>query len=392
MEPSRQLLHLFDEIERIRPLIEGDAEAAERAGHLTPDVLDALIETQLFRLLIPQDYGGLELDMPDALDVMERVSAIDGATGWTVMIGAGGGPFAAFLDPDVADEIFGPVDAVIAGSGTPSGRAFEEDDGYLATGRWRYSSGAPHATWFTGNCIVHGVEGPVEMEDGSPLIRAMAFPADEVEIIETWDTVGMSATASHDYRVDEIFVPESHTFSVFDDEPQVDGLLYRFPFVSQAELTFGAVGLGIAAHALDLFHVLAQSKTPAQSTARLSRMPHAQAAYGEALATLQSARAWYWSVAQESWDTVADGDELSPRAMAEVHLASVHATASAARAVDLLHDVAGMEPMQKSSALGRCWRDIHAVTQHGAVSAPRGYPAAGETLLGLPTGGYQARM
>src|SRR5690606_333711 len=110
---------------------------------LPDEVVNLLVRHRLFRLWIPRRYDGLELTLPDALAVYERAAQIDGSLGWAVMIGAGGGLFAAYLEESAAREIFGPASAVIAGSGAPDGRAERAAGGYRVSGRWRYASGAP---------------------------------------------------------------------------------------------------------------------------------------------------------------------------------------------------------------------------------------------------------
>jgi hypothetical protein len=40
-------------------------------------------------MFVPQSHGGLELDLPAALEVIGALGRIDGSVGWTAMIGAG---------------------------------------------------------------------------------------------------------------------------------------------------------------------------------------------------------------------------------------------------------------------------------------------------------------
>ncbi len=120
---------LLNQVETLLPLIRADAPTAERQGHLTDAVLAALFKQRLFRLFIPECYQGEATDLPTALKVFERIAYADGATGWLVMIGAGGGLFSGFMAEAAAREIFEPENAVIAGSGMPSGLAKTTKDG-----------------------------------------------------------------------------------------------------------------------------------------------------------------------------------------------------------------------------------------------------------------------
>ncbi len=342
---------------------------AEVEARWPASVLDVLLEQRLFRLWLPRNAGGDELDLMDSLALMEAAAHIDGSFGWTVMIGSGGGLFGAIIDAPTAREMLGPHEAVIAGSGAPRGIAEVVEGGYRATGRWRYASGAAHATWFTANCVVHRDGAPVLDGAGATLIRAMSFPAAEVTIHRTWEVSGMRATGSEDFAVDGVFVPARRTFSVFGDPPHEGGPLYRFPFVSITQAGVAAVALGIAAHAIEAYAALGRTSDAIS-----------QARFGEAVARLTLARAGWWTTTQGAWDIVTAGDALDAAVQARVALACTHATREAAAAVDLLYDIGGMASMADAGDLGRCWRDVHAVTQHSSVRVAN-YASAGAALL-----------
>ncbi|GAB4325731.1 MAG: acyl-CoA dehydrogenase family protein [Dehalococcoidia bacterium] len=367
-------------IDAIAPVVRRDAALAEDLAHATPAMAEAFVEHGLYRLWVPRSLDGAELDLPASLEVFEAASRLDGSAGWLVTIGTGGGLFAAFMEASAAEEVFRPKDALIAGSGTPSGTADIVDGGYRATGTWRFASGAYEATWFTANCVVRRDGNAVLDDRGEPLIRAMAFPADEVEVIETWFVTGLRGTGSHDFSVYDAFVPAARTFSVFTGKPREPGPLYRYPFMAIAELSFASVALGIARHALDEAFALAGTKMPSMSPGLMREDPAVQVRFAEAEAIVRSARAFFYETAATSWEQVVGGQVLTWKDEALVQLASVHATAAAARAVDLLYEAAGTTPLFTQDTLGRCWRDVHALTQHTSIS-PRRYLDAGRRLL-----------
>ena len=368
----------LDALADMAPLVAAEAGQSEREARTTVPVVERIIDAGLFRLWVPRSIDAPELPLPPALEVFEAASRLDGSFGWAVTIGTGGGLFAGALEPATAAEIFGPREALIAGSGKPGGTAKPVDSGYLAGGRWTFASGAHYATWFTANCIL---EGERSEDDGGPVIRAMTFPADEVEIIETWDPAGMRGTGSHDFRVASSLVPLRRTFDVFGDWPFERGPLYRYPFASIAEMSFGAVGLGIGRHAIDEFLALAGSRRSMYTGEPLGDRKGARVRLAEAEALVSSARAWFFEVARSSWDTVVRGDALEGEEAARVALASIHAANSAARAATLLFEAGGSASLDAGSPLARAWRDVHALTKHVAVS-PLGYEAAAAGLLG----------
>ena len=344
-------------------------------------LLSALVERGLFRFWIPRSLGGQEIDLLSGLRIVELVSTADGATGWTVMLGSGAGRFAAFLEPEAAREIFAPAEVFIAGTGSPTGIARETDDGYRVSGRWGFASGCRHATWFTANCIVHDAAGEVRSsESGGPLMRAVAVRAADVTIHETWQVSAMQGTGSHDFEIDDRFVPVSRSFSVLTDQPRQAGPLYRLPFFSVAELSFACVSLGIARHALEEYRGLAQVKKPTGSGHLLRDDPDVQARFARAEAAVRSARALVYQVAQQLWAAAVAGDAPSEEQRTGARLAAVDAVSRCARAVDLVYERAGMSPLFTSSAFGRAWRDIHTATQNMVVAGGL-YVDVGEALL-----------
>jgi len=367
------------DIADLAPLIRGQAAAAELAGRVDPPLIAELKRRRFFRLWIPRSVDGVELDLPSSINVFEALAYEDGVVGWTIMIGAGGGLFATLLPPEGAQEIFGPPDAVIAGSGSPSGVSHHANGTYRVEGRWRFASGVHHATWFTANTVVHEAGHPLSTDAGGRVIRAVAVPAQAVEVIENWDVTGMRATASHDFAIRGVEVPAHHTFDV-TGPPRDPGPLYRYPFSALTSLSTAAITLGIARRALDEWAAYARGRTPRMGAVPLAGLPFATARYADAWVSLEAARTLWRAEAARSWAIVDAGGAMTETDCARVDLAAGHAAATAASAVAILYDMAGMDVLNADSPFGRCWRDLHAVRQHGSV-APARKEVSGRSLL-----------
>ena len=190
-------------------------------------------------------------------------------------------------------------------------------------------------------------------------MRAVAIPASRVQVHETWDVVGMRATNSHDISVEGELVPAAHTFDVFG-APHEDGPLYRFPFMSIAQTSFAAVVLGIARHGVEAFRASASEERLGHDVVR-ERL-------AEAEVSIAAARERFFDTVGRAWATVDAGDSFDDEEQDVIRLAAAHANASAVGAVESIYLVAGMEPLFASSDFGRCWRDIHTVSQHSALS------------------------
>jgi alkylation response protein AidB-like acyl-CoA dehydrogenase len=325
----------------------------------------------LFKLWVPRRYNGFELELGATLRIYEAAGRVDGSFGWAVMIGAGGGLFAAYLDSAAANEIYGPGDAVIAGSGAPDGRAEQVAGGYQVNGRWRYASGAHYATTFTANCVVTRDGQTILDAQGKPLIRAMAFAPAQVAIHETWNTSGMRGTGSHDFSVQNVFVPQQHSFSLLTNAVREAGALYRLPFDVLTELPIAALALGIARHALDAFAELAQNKQCPGSEMMLAAHPTVQTTCAESDACCRSQQAAIYALAARTWQAALANRPLLPHELNEITATCTLCMKDLQRAVFNLCTLAGMNAIMQDSEFARAWRDLQTLAAHAAVSPLR---------------------
>jgi alkylation response protein AidB-like acyl-CoA dehydrogenase len=83
----------------MRPLIEKASRTIERDRELPRELLDAMHEAGLFRLLLPRSIGGEEIDLPTFVAAVEQVTMGDGSTAWCLAQGAGCSMTAAYVAP-----------------------------------------------------------------------------------------------------------------------------------------------------------------------------------------------------------------------------------------------------------------------------------------------------
>jgi alkylation response protein AidB-like acyl-CoA dehydrogenase len=292
---------------------------------------------------------------------------------------------AGYLHPDVARRIYGGGRTVVAGTLNPSGKAFATDGGYHVTGHWGYGSGIGHSTWTLGVCVVHDTNGPRRGPTGAPELRLVLFPTSAAEVIDTWRVSGLRGTGSHDYRVANLFVPEGYAISFPGATPVQSGTLFAMPLFFGLALAIAAVPLGIARAAIDAVIELAVAKTPQGSAGVLRDKATLQADVGRAEALLGSARAYLCATFRELWDDAAAGISPSMHRRAQMWLACTQAAQSSAQAVDLMYNAGGGTSVYETNRLERCFRDVHACTQHVAISTAR-YEPCGRVFLGLDPG------
>jgi indole-3-acetate monooxygenase len=169
---------------QLRPLIEAEALAVEHACALTPKLLAALHDARLFKMLLPRSVGGDEIDPLTFITAIEEIARADGSTAWCIAQASGCSMAAAYVEPAVAQEIFGGKDAVLAwGPLGPTVKATAVEGGYRATGTWSYASGSRHAQWLGGHSQLVDAEGkPCLGPDGKPTERTMLFPKSQATI------------------------------------------------------------------------------------------------------------------------------------------------------------------------------------------------------------------
>ena len=383
IEPSLAPSALLDEARRLVPPIRDARDLGERQRQLAPPVLAAFHRARLFHMLVPADIGGLQVDPATAMEVVETVSAADGATGWNLMIGAAYGVWGSRPARDVARQVFGAPDAVLAGALRPTGTARAVEGGFIVDGRWSFASGIGHSRWWCAGCVVHDGDAPRKTAGGADDRRLVFFPAaDGGALIDTWDTAGLRGTGSHDYAVKGLFVPAERTLPP-DAPSRLAEPLYRLPVMGLMDSVMATVPVGIARAAIDAFVELAGGKQGhGLSTAQANR-PTVQADVGRAEAVLRSARAWLYGTVEEAWAEVRAGREVAVKHTALMRLARANALTASVQAVDLMFTAAGGSAVYASHPIERCFRDVHVVAQHAALH-PSNYEICGRVMLGLP--------
>jgi indole-3-acetate monooxygenase len=224
---------------------------------------------------------------------------------------------------------------------------------------------------------------PEPPTDGSrPLPLVVALPTAELNVLDTWHTLGLRGTGSHDAVAEDLVVPADRAFSLFAGAV-LDRPLYRFPIFGYFALSIAAAALGNARGTLDEFAELAAGKVGLGSTRALAERTATHAAVAEADAALRGARAAFYDAIAAAW-SAAQGSEPVPAALRNgLRLSATHATRASAEVVRTLYDLGGGSVIYDSSPLQRRFRDAFTATAHFQVNqASR--ELQGRVLLGQP--------
>ncbi|MDT5066202.1 MAG: hypothetical protein QOK02_2357 [Mycobacterium sp.] len=229
-------------------------------------------------------------------------------------------------------------------------RAVPQPDGsYRITGRKVFTSLSP--VW---NQI--GIHARDDSDPDNPLIVHTFVRRDDpgVRVEETWDALGVRATASHDTVFDDALA-EAHklvaTHPVGPVYPDYVGTLlsWYLPLLS-------SVYFGIARRALDVAIVGAQARSSLRSDiSRHAQKPAVQRQIAQAEIKLEAVSALVDSV------TNAGSGDWSPlRALA----AKEFATTTAREVVDIAVQVVGASSISRRHELERLYRDVRTGSLH----------------------------
>jgi alkylation response protein AidB-like acyl-CoA dehydrogenase len=346
-------------------LIATEAASGDRGRTLTRPVVDALTAAGLFELMVPRELGGVEADALTTLAVFEELSRADGSTGWSFLANVTTTAFAAAYTGDAAvKEMFGGArPAIHAGMLGPRGEAAQVDGGYRVKGRYSFGSGCAHAGWIGAGTLVTRDGAFVPAASGLPEMRVVFVPRDHVEFLDNWDVLGLSGTGSFDYELPEQLVDEAFTFPLTAEVARRGGPVYRLGVLALTSVGHCGFALGVGRRALEEVARISATKQRMGATAPIRDQQMFQHDFAFQDAAMRAARAYAFEVFGAAQAAVERGDALSAEQLHRVRQTTTYATRVAAESVRFAYTWAGTDAL-RPSPLQRCFRDIHAATQH----------------------------
>jgi alkylation response protein AidB-like acyl-CoA dehydrogenase len=241
-----------------------------------------------------------------------------------------------------------------------SGKAEKVDGGYRIDARKVFTSGAPTGNLFMTSAVLDTPEGPMVLHFGVP----MSSP--HVKVLDTWRTLGMRATGSHDVLIEGHVVPEAAV--ALKRKAGEWHPLFQIIATTAFPLIY-SVYVGVAESARDLAIELARRKQPGRHTVELA---------GRMDTELAGAR-----LGVEHMLAAVRLNAPSAATVNQVMTGKALATRHAIAAVELAMEVAGGVGFYRSAGLERKFRDIQAARYHPLQSVQQA-EYAGAVALGLP--------
>ena len=359
---------------------------AETLRKMPPSNVEAVRKAGLFRVLQARRYGGHQQSLRTHIDTIATVAQGCGSTAWCMGVIQAHSWLMAHFPQAAQEETFGSnPDALISAVISPRGQAKPAKGGYVLNGVWPFGSGSQHADWlFLGAAIL---DGKGEVVDEADLL----VPTADVTIKDDWNVTGLRGTGSCTILVKDLFVPEHRYVSlrglIAGKTPGTalhEGTLYKSAGVPVLALALTPCALGIARTALEAF----KQRLPGREVAYTERekqieMPvtHVQAA--SAVTRIDVAEALLYRCADEIAAAAERGEMMEFTKRARVRADCAFAVRQCLEAVEILYLASGGSGIADSSALGRAWRDLHAVNMHGLLNLETNMELYGRVVLGL---------
>jgi alkylation response protein AidB-like acyl-CoA dehydrogenase len=374
---------LLTTAQAMRPRIQALAQDIEQHRSLPAALTQELAEAGFFIMGVARAMGGPEVDCITATRIIETLSMADGATGWVTMIATTASFWAtAFLTDAVASQLFAPATQVMMVGGTiPHGRAVLTAGGYRLSGQWPFASGCQHATWLASSAWLFDHDEPLLDAQGQPAWAVFLTPATACRILDTWHVTGLRGTGSHDYIIDDAFVPAHHRFphptQATSPRPE-----RHYTCLGVVVAWMAAVPLGIARAAVEAFKHLLHTKQDRRANRPLVEDTEKQRAVAQAEVLVGAARAYLYETLTQAWAAIQAGESLSMTLRGQLRGACTHAVLTAVQAVDMAYTASGGTAIYTRSPLERYFRDVHTAAAHVAVQ-PATLIDAGRLFLGL---------
>ena len=375
---------VLEAVREIVPTLRENGRASEDNRWIVDENIHLLEKTGVLRAASPRRYGGLDLPLAEAAEIIKEVASGCGSTGWVTMVWVSNAWMATLYPDKAQDEIFADGPSVrISGGFTPSGTLTPTEGGYILSGTWRFNSGCRGADWNMAAAIVHRPDGT---ED-----EAIALvPMSEFTIADDWDTFAAAGTGSASSTLKDVFVPEHRvvTFehALLDSTPGREHVVAdrRYGLFPVVFTECAAACVGIARGAMDLFLQRVQGR-PITYTSWTDQREHPLtqiqvATAANKIAAAEGLAQGWWKLLQGRAD---EGGTVTAEERAVLRGETAFAIQLAKEAVEILYGASGASVLQKSVPMQRFFRDIEGFAQHALLLNTTNLELQGRVLLGL---------
>lgn len=365
------------------PQLRAAQERTETERRVPRESFEALMDADLYRLMMPRRHGGFEAGLDTYVDVAFEIARGCGSTGWVFAITCQYQMLVAMFPAEAQDDVWGQNPrAISAASFPPSGQAEAMDGGVRLGGTWMYCSGIDICDWMI-------VGAKLGSEAGYALV-----PKAEFEIEDNWHVVGLAGTGSKNVTCEDVFVP-AHRFVTVANlahgrPPGAEantGDLFKIPLFTAISVGLVAALMGMAQGAYDesagRIGERITSGVSVTQAVPMAEIPAVQLRVAEAASSIAAARALIDRDCRELMATIAAGRELSVEQRARFKGNQAFVARLVTGAADLLFKGGGGGGLFNHNRVQRYWRDVNAGAMHIAINWDAIGALSGRVALGL---------
>lgn len=379
------------------PQIRADAREGEKLGCLPPKTLSALANLDVFRLSIPEKFGGHALGARDLAEIILAVARGDGSAGWQTMIASGFARVVLTFPEQTVSEIYsrakeweGPVVASASLFSDRIQHASKVDGGYVvkAGGKWNYGSGSKHAAY-----MVVGVG--VEQPDGEFDRIAVLLEKGQYELVDDWHVMGLSGSASNSVTVTEdVFIPDNRVVPLAELMDRLNQVRNKYEGLGLSmdakglmiivSLETMGIAVGMAEGAFDCFLEQTQNKKPFNlDYPSLRETPATQIVAGKVRSMINAARELLLAGADFIDRKALAGDSFTAAEEAALQMDFVYAGSLAADAIEQIQFAIGSSTVSLNNPIQRYARDVRVALTHGSNRLDPSAELAGREIFGV---------
>ena len=308
-------------------------------------------------LTVPSSYGGKEITLYELIRLQETIAEGDGATalsiGWHMGIimnlnekKSWREPVFKYLCEQVKNGALinsaqsEPRTGSPTRGGKPETTAEKGQNGWIINGRKTFTTMSPVLDFFI-------VSATIKERDE---VANFLIPRTSVGVVieETWDSIALRGTGSHDLILDNCFVEDENLVEEFSPNgKKANGWLLHIP----------ACYLGIAKAAQRYAIQFAQEYSPNSIVGPIIDLPNVQQKLGEIELKVMQSEYFLYGVAKQ-WDSSNDDDR--EKMGARLGAAKLTVTNLAIEIVDLAMRIVGAKSLSLSNPLQRYYRDVRA--------------------------------
>lgn len=367
------------------PVLRERAREAQELRSLPSSTGTDLRRSGVARLLQPASFGGAEGTLENMVDILIPIASGCPSTAWCLAQYLFHNYMIAHWPIEAQKEVWADPTNLVSGILVPRlGKARQVEEGYELTGQWPFVSGVQPSDW----CILSGM---VEMDSAPDEERYFLVPTSSVEILDTWDPIGLHGSGSQDVKVESLLIPDYLTLPIhqmkggdFPGKSANRSALYRPPIHMISGILPAACLVGMTEAMFESFLLQSRDRKSIRTSEDTVSYATHQMRVGEVSASLQAAEMLIRADCREIMELAAADCAFSALERSNYRSNSAYAGQLARRAAEAVWDLIGARGAYATNLIASYYRDIAVASRHTAINWEVNATEHGRARLRLP--------